>query len=125
MKSWIVILAVLNILFFFMHEFDACFRGEWKMLKFLSGFSDKTQYMIFLYSHIPMTLFAFYYLWTVISFNNMFLWIAVNVFGVFHLIIHIIAVKWKTNVFKNVHSFAFIVGGAITGAVSLLLINYY
>lgn len=125
MNDLIIVLAVINILFLFMHELDACYRKEWMMLKFLKFFKEKTQYLIFIYFHIPLTLFAFYYLWTVINFNNFTLWIIVNLFGVLHLIIHLFALKWQSNVFKNVHSFIFIVGEAVTGLIGLFLISYY
>lgn len=125
MKELIVILACMNIMFLFMHEFDACFQGEWKMLKFLKYFSEKKQYLIFLYFHIPLTLFAFYYLWTVLNFNNITLWFIVNLFGIFHLVIHVKAIKWESNVIKNIHSFIFIWGEAVTGLIGLCLYNYY
>ncbi|MCP4130982.1 MAG: hypothetical protein GY754_08380 [bacterium] len=125
MKNTILILAVLNMLFLFMHEFDACFQGEWKMVKFLKIFSEKTQYLIFLYLHIPISLLAFYYLWTVLNFNNFVLWVIINAFGIFHFIVHLVAVKWQSNVFKNAHSFLFIVGEALTGLISLLLLTHY
>jgi hypothetical protein len=48
-----------------------------------------------------------------------------NVFGVLHLIIHLIALKWKSNVFTSVSSFVFIAGAALTGMLNLLLFSHY
>ncbi|OHD19888.1 MAG: hypothetical protein A2086_02705 [Spirochaetes bacterium GWD1_27_9] len=125
MKFTIILMSVLSVMFLFMHEFDACYRKEWKMFKFLRNFNENTQYLIFLYIHIPITLFLLYYLWTVINFNNIILWIIVNVFFVLHLVIHLIARKWKSNVFTEIHSFIFIVGAAITSFINLFLVKYY
>ncbi len=125
MKELIIALSVVNVLFVFMHEFDACYREEWRMFKFLRKIKEEKQYLIFLYIHIPLTFFLVYYLWTVIKFNNFTLWIIWNAFLVFHLIIHLIATKWKSNVFHNIHSFIFIGGAGISGLISLLLFNFY
>jgi hypothetical protein len=115
----------MNVLSLFMHEFDACNRGEWKMLKFLRALKDETQYLLFLYIHVPLTLGAFYYLWSVLESRNFLLWNIVNIFMIFHLILHLLALRWKTNVFRNVHSFLFISVGAVTGILNLCLSGYY
>ncbi len=125
MKNTIIIVTVIQTMFVFVHEFDACYRGEWQMFKFLSKLKPGTQYLIFLYAHIPLTLFLFYYMWAVINFNNFVLWIIVNAFLILHLIIHLFAIKWKSNVFKSPHSFVFIVCAAVAGIINLLLVNYY
>ncbi|MDD5457354.1 MAG: hypothetical protein PHV30_10030 [Candidatus Margulisbacteria bacterium] len=125
MKSLIIVLTSLNILFLFMHEFEAFYKGEWRMFKFLQKFDDKTQFLIFLYAHLPITLFAFYYLWTVYNFNNYLLWIIVNILTIFHLVIHLIALKWHSNVFKCSHSFIFIACTAICGIINLCFMGYY
>jgi len=95
------------------------------MFKFLRKIKEEKQYLIYLYIHIPLTFFLFYYLWTVINFNNIILWVLWNAFLVFHLIIHLVAKKWKSNVFRNVHSFIFIVGAGISGLISLFLYHFY
>jgi hypothetical protein len=125
MKELILGLTMLNVLCIFMHEYDAIYRGEWRMFGFLRRFRETTQYLIFFYVHVPLTLFLFYYLWTVINFNNFWLWVVLNAIMIFHLIIHTIAIKWRSNVFRSWHSFVFIVGAALTGFVNLLLFNHY
>ncbi len=125
MKEIMLYSGIINVLCFFMHEFDAFHRGEWKMFKPLRALSEKNQYTLFLYVHIPFCLFFFYYLWTVWNFSNLCLWIAVNGFGVLHLVIHLLARKWESNVFSSFHSFLFISGAALTGLINLLLVGYY
>jgi hypothetical protein len=125
MKTLILALTFLNIVFFLMHEFDACYQGEWNMFRFLKPFREKTQYQIFLWIHFPLCVFLLYYLSTVLSFGNLRLWLLVNAFGVIHLIIHLIALKWKSNVFTSFSSFVFIAGAALTGILNLILFSYY
>jgi hypothetical protein len=125
MQELIIVLSSLSVMFIFMHEFDAFHRGEWKMFGFLQTLDERKQYLFFLYAHIPLTLFMFYYLWTIISFNNIALWVIVNVFWILHFLLHTIARKWKSNVFDSFHSFIFIGGAAITGFLNLSLIAYY
>lgn len=125
MKELIIILAILNILFILLHEFDAFYRKEWQMFKFLRSLKGETAYLVFLYAHIPITLFAIYYLYTVFTFNNESLWFVWNIAMVLHLVIHLIARKWHSNVFHSIHSFIPIFGAGLTGAASLLLMAYY
>lgn len=125
MKTLILTLTFFNIIFLLMHEFDACYQGEWKMFGFLKYFSEKTQYQIFLWFHLPMCAFLLYYFSTILSFSNFLLWVLVNVFCVLHLMIHVIALKWKSNVFTSFSSFVFIAGAALTGLLNLILFSYY
>ena len=125
MKTAILAVTSLNIMFLLMHEFDAFHLGEWKMFNLSGKLKESTQYSLFLYLHIPLTLFCFYYLWSTSNFNNYTLWLIMNIFSIFHLILHLIATKWKSNVFHNIHSFIFIIGYGITGIINLFLVSNY
>ena len=125
MKSFIVLSTILNVIFLMLHELDACFQHEWKMIKFLQVFKERTQYLIFLYFHIPLFMFFIYYLWVVNHSQYFSLWIIINILSVLHLIIHLFALKWRSNVFQTFTSFFFIGGAAATGLLNLLLYNYY
>ncbi len=125
MENTIILMSILSVVFILMHEFEAFYREEWKMMKFLRKFKEETQYQIFLYAHIPLTLFIFYFMYTVVSFSNIILWIIVNVFMILHFLLHLIARKWESNVFKSINSFVFIGGAAITGFINLCLITNY
>lgn len=125
MKTIILAISTLGVLFLFMHEFDACHRGEWKMLAFLRPLKEETRYLAFLYAHAPLTVGALYYLRSVLESRNYALWLCVNGLMIAHLALHLIALRWKTNVFRNAHSFAFITGGAIAGFANLCLGGFY
>ncbi len=125
MKLTIIIFTILNVLFFIVHEYDALKMGEWKMFTFLKGFSGKNQYLIFLYAHIPIFIFLIYYVISVLNLENVFMYVIVNSFSILHLILHIIATKWKSNVFKKKHSFFIMYVFAATGFINLVLLIYY
>lgn len=125
MKNVIIITTAFNALFLIMHEYDAFHQGEWRMFKFLQGLKEDSQYALFLYLHIPLTLFCFYYLWITIQFIHFPVWLSINIFSIGHLLLHLIARKWKTNVFTSLHSFIFILGWAATGVMNLLIMNHY
>ena len=125
MKELIRYLSVFSVMLLFLHEFDAFYHREWKMFAFLKKLSEKQQYMLFLYVHIPLTLFLFYYLWSVMFFSNNILWITVNGVFILHFLIHVVALKWKSNVFTSIHSFIFIAGMALLGAVNMCLMPFY
>lgn len=125
MKEMIILFSTIGVILIFIHEFDAFHYKEWLMFRFLRNFSKQTQYLIFLYAHIPLTLFLLYYLWTVVIFCNIMLWILMNILLIIHFIIHLFALKWKSNVFHSIHSFIIIAAAAITGIINLFLIGYY
>jgi hypothetical protein len=125
MKTFLILSGSMTVIFMLMHEFDACYEGEWKMFKFLRVFKEQTQYLIFLYIHIPLCIGAFYYLWCVFQMINLPIWIVVNAISVVHFSVHFFAKRWKSNVFTSFSSFLFITGAAVTGIVNLLLCGFY
>jgi hypothetical protein len=125
MKTVLIVSSFISVIFIIIHEYDAFYRGEWKMLGFLKRFSEKTQYRIFLWAHVPITIFCFVYMWWVTRFAYFPLWIGMNAFFVFHLFVHLKAVRWKENVFKSASSFLIIGGCGVAGIVNLALFSYY
>ncbi|MBB4035476.1 hypothetical protein GGR21_001369 [Dysgonomonas hofstadii] len=121
----IILFTFLNVIFLWIHELDASRKGEWRMFGFLSGLKENMQRNFYLFAHIPLLLFTIYYLWTVINFHNFTLWIIWNGLMFIHLLIHLYAKRWKSNVFKSSSSFIFIYLTAITAFINLLLSNYY
>ena len=125
MEKLIILLSISSVILMFTHEYDAFHLGEWKMFKFLQRFSNQVQYLIFLYAHIPLTLFFAYYLWTLVSFSNIVLWIIVNLLLIVHFGIHLFALRWESNVFHSIYSFVIIGAAALLGIINLCLIQYF
>lgn len=125
MKTFLLLMTVLNLIFLLMHELDACYEGEWQMIGFLRHLPERTQSLIFLYAHIPIYALVFYYIWHVFQSTGKPLWIVVNAFGLIHFALHWQAKRWKSNVFHRLSSFFFIGGQGVTGLINLLLSSYY
>jgi len=121
MRDIFTIVSVLNLAFIIMHEFDAIRRREWKMFGFLKGFSEKSQYTIFLWVHFPLLLFVFYYFRTVFYGDSCILWLLWNCLMILHFAVHLIALRWKSNVFDYA-SFIWIGGTALTSLINIILI---
>ena len=124
-KKLIIVLSLTGVIFLLMHEFDAFRKREWRMFGLMGRLTDEMQSVIFLSAHIPLLLFIFYYLFTVMFFRSIAIWIVVNSFLILHFAIHLIATGWKSNVFNSIYSFFFIGGGALAGLVNLCLVSYY
>lgn len=125
MEILIIVFSSLSLAFLWMHELDAFHKKEWRMFSFLSKLNENVQYKIFLLAHIPLLLLSVYYLWTVFNLNNFPLWIIWNILMIIHLLVHLYAKRWKSNVFKSSLSFVFIYLTAITAFANLLLFKYY
>ncbi|HCO68254.1 MAG TPA: hypothetical protein DIT04_10940 [Dysgonomonas sp.] len=116
-----IILSALNLSLFIMHEFDAFRKGEWRMFAFLKPLGEKFQYNLFLWLHLPLLLFVFYYFGTVIDGGHTTLWMVWNSLMILHLIVHLTALKWKSNVF-DAFSFIWIGGTGLTSLINIILI---
>lgn len=125
LKTLIFSLSTLNAMLLLMHEFDAFHLGEWKMFGILKRMDERAQYLLFLYLHIPLVFLLFYYLYSTLNGSNFYLWVGINAFNVVHLCIHLVANKWKTNVFSSAHSYVFIAGTALISFINLMLSNAY
>jgi hypothetical protein len=121
MKDVMMMISLASVLCLVFHEIDACRRGEWNMFGFMSHLSQKTQRRVFLFAHFPLTLIVAYYLWSVFTSQHIVLWIIWDGLMIFHLIIHIVATKWKTNVFRSPYSFSFIIGAGLASLVHEIL----
>ena len=125
MTLFLTICSTITVLFFFMHELDATKYEEWKMFKFLRPLKERTQYLVFLYYHIPLTVFFFFYLLTVYNASSLTLFIIVNSFGILHTCVHLIALRWNSNVFTKFESFLFIGMIGISALINLVFIKQY
>lgn len=111
------ILLFTNLSLLILHEMDAIHCKEWKMVAFLNKLPDSKGRTIFSILHLPLfitILFLIEY-----QFETLF-WI-LNIFLVFHLLIHILMNKFKFNNFKSKYSSLLIISMGLIGAISVLL----
>lgn len=124
MRTTIVIVTLLNLTLFILHEIDAIANGEWKMFSFLQSFKERTQKIIFLYVHLPLPSLLVYYVYLVFASRNITVFIIVNSLAVLHFVIHLFALKWESNVFKSHISIILLGGIALTGLINLILVPH-
>jgi hypothetical protein len=120
-KNILFIITIINIIFFVLHEIDAIFRGEWKMFSFLRKYDEKTQKLIFITAHLPLPSILISYLYVVFSLSYWEVFIIINLLAVLHFVIHSIAKRWESNVFRSSVSDFLIYGFACTGIINLII----
>ncbi len=108
-----------------MHELDAMYTGEWVMFGFLNGLTERTQMLIFLFCHIPFIGLLILYLNQVYQQKRFRLFLSINLFGILHTIIHLVALNWRSNVFLNFESFFFVLIIGITAFINLIFYKEY
>ncbi|MDH5257022.1 MAG: hypothetical protein OEX07_03410 [Gammaproteobacteria bacterium] len=116
-----------NIIFYigmstlFTHELDALINHEWRLLPFIGLLSDEYGEMAFIFIHIP--LFAIL-IALVASSNDKVRTrsrVGISVFLVIHGLLHVLFMGNVSYEFASTLSNVLIFGGAIFGAVFLLL----
>ena len=116
-----------NIIFYigmstlFTHELDALINHEWRLLPLIGWLSDEYGEMIFIFIHIP--LFAIL-IALVASSNDKIRTrsrVGISVFLVIHGLLHVLFMGNVSYEFASTLSNVLIFGGAIFGAVFLLL----
>jgi len=112
-----IILIFINISLLILHEMDAIHCQEWKMFPFLRKLSDKVGYLVFLIAHLPLffvILFLFEY-----QFEILF-WI-LNIFLIFHWLLHTILKNHQANSFKSQYSIVLISLMGLVGLIAIMI----
>lgn len=116
-----------NIIFYlgmgtlFTHELDAMFNHEWRILPLTSWLPEETGMLVFLFFHIP--LFAGLVA-LVTSKNDKVRFrskIGISVFLLFHAVLHALFSGNPASEFSSLSSLILIYGGALLGAIHLIL----
>jgi len=108
-----------GLAFFIIHEMDAVYRKEWRIIPVLSSLKEKTAYIVFLCAHVPL-LIGIFWLLNILEYAEAFILIF-DIFLIIHLILHISFSKHRKNEFKNPLSWTIISGGAICGMTDIIL----
>lgn len=110
------VLLFVNLSLLILHEMDAVYCKEWKMFAFLKKLSDSKGRLIFSALHFP--LFVLIFLLVEYKFEIIF-WV-LNVFLVFHFLVHLLMRTHKYNGFKSNYSSFLILIMGIIGTVSIV-----
>lgn len=87
----------INISLFILHEMDAVYSREWKMMKFIGSLSDYSGHVLFTASHFFLFMIIFY-----LMENHLNIFFpAVSVLLIFHQFIHIL---FRKHIENRMHS---------------------
>jgi len=111
------ILIFTNLSLLVMHEMDAIHCKEWKIFIFFENISDRKGYLIFSILHFPLFI-AILFL-TKYQFEIMF-WI-LNIFLVFHSILHLFFRNHKFNHFQSKYSIFLITAMGLIGIIAIII----
>ncbi|MCY6960251.1 DUF6713 family protein [Clostridium brassicae] len=122
MKLLLELLFALNFSLILLHEMDAIRQKEWKMFIFLKDMKEDVAYWIFTVIHLPLYFAVIVLLLSGDGKYQMTLSIGLDIFIVFHTIIHYVFKNKINNGFNNIFSNLIINTGCI---ISLLHISIY
>ncbi len=108
----------LGLSFLVMHEMDAIRCKEWRIFPGLSLLNDAVGQVLFLFLHLPIYYLIFWHL----SYSpNLEEFVqGFNIFFVVHLMLHVLYLKHKNNMFKDWISWSIIIGAGICGLLDLI-----
>ncbi len=111
---------VLGFSFLLAHEMDAIRVREWKIFPVLNRMGDEAGCFAFTALHIPIYAFLLWGLYGNGGVNRGLI-VALDVFFLVHVLLHLIFYNHPENRFRSVFSYALIFGAGLFGAVDLLL----
>lgn len=105
-----------------MHEIDAVRCKEWRIFPGLASLGDKIGYIIFIFAHLPLFVWA---LWYLNHGQNPKLFIqGFSIFSIVHIGLHLLFLKHKLNEFKDWISWSLILGAGVSGLFQLIIMAY-
>ncbi len=97
MPDLLLILFLLNLSIFLLHEMDAIRRSEWRLFIVLKDMKDSKAYQVFIVIHL--------FLYVIIL--SLTFWV-LDIFFIIHTILHLLFERHPRNEFKNTFSRAII-----------------
>ncbi len=116
------ILFTINLSLLILHEMDAIRAKEWKMFIVLKDMKEKTAYLIFALAHLPLYIWVILLIPRLVMGECIALYLGVNLFLVFHTIIHFLFRKKLDNGFTSVYSNLLIYSMGALAVIDLLLL---
>ena len=100
------------------HELDAVRCHEWRIFPGLSALPDRWGLRLFVLLHVPL---LYPLLAALAAGPSRTLVVALDLFFVLHLGLHLLFLRHPRNEFRDVLSWTLIVGAAMSGAVEMLI----
>lgn len=121
MPNLLLILFLLNLSIFLLHEMDAIRRSEWRLFIVLKDMEDSNAYQVFTGIHLFLYVIILSLLFS--PYQTITFWV-LDIFFIIHTILHLLFERHPRNGFKNSFSRAIIYPMGILAAIHLFfLIN--
>lgn len=115
-----IVVFILLITLFLLHEMDAIRAKEWKMFIFLQDLKEEIAYFVFSIIHLPLYFLILFFLFRVRE-NDTFL-IIFDVLMVAHTVVHICFRKHPDNGFHPFYSKAIIYMMGILSVIHIAMV---
>ncbi|MGC7928406.1 DUF6713 family protein [Lysinibacillus sp. VIII_CA] len=105
MPDLLLILFLLNLSIFLLHEMDAIRRSEWRLFTVLKDMKDSKAYQVFIVIHLFLYVIILSLLFS--PYQTITFWV-LDIFFIIHTILHLLFERHPRNEFKNTFSRAII-----------------
>ncbi|AOY77588.1 DUF6713 family protein [Clostridium formicaceticum] len=110
---------ILNLSFLLLHEMDAIRNKEWKMFIYLKNMEDDKAYQIFTVMHLPIYVVMLFVLVNYFSNLELMIYLILDLFLIFHSIIHYIFKRHSENNFNSSFSKIIIYSMGVASVIHL------
>lgn len=122
MPNVLLVLFLVNLSLFLLHEMDAIRRSEWRLFFILKDMEDSKAYKVFTFIHLFLYIIILSLLFS--QYQTVLFWI-LDLFFIIHAILHLFFERHPRNEFKNSFSRFIIYPMGILAVLHLLLLNYF
>jgi hypothetical protein len=111
---------IIGLGFILAHEMDAVKQKEWTIFPGLSALNDRLGYYVFTAIHVPLYFLLFYgLLHHGLQPINTGLIKSLDIFFIIHVVLHILYLKHRNNLFRSAFSWSLIAGAGVCGLIDL------
>lgn len=104
MEGLLTLIFMVNVSLILIHEMDAIRNKEWKMFVFLKNIEQNKASKIFILLHLPIYIGLLYFMHGDYYGFKPRVYLALDIFLIFHSIIHFLFRRHKENGFESVFS---------------------
>jgi len=119
MPDLLIVLFLVNLSLFFLHEMDAIRRSEWRLFIILKDIEDSKAYRVFTFIHLFLYVIILSFLFS--EYQTIIFWV-LDIFFLIHAILHLFFERHPRNEFKNSFSRSIIYSMGILAVIHLLFL---
>lgn len=121
MPDFLLVLFIVNLSLFLLHEMDAIRQSEWRLFIVLRDMEDTKAYKVFTLIHLPLYTIILCLLFS--KYQIITFWI-LDIFFIIHSLLHFFFEKHSRNGFKNNFSRLIIYPMGVIAAIHIAMLIY-